>query len=405
MTSLLQVFRDFGGSMKARYRYLIIGVLFGCAFPLGALILEKLLNPNLSIFALHQQNPLLYMVHSAPIVLGGFSLVGGLYYEKSLITQNKLKNSYNQLKEISNHIKTDTEGIIKSGEAIHRDTDILERKSEKLYTSADSITQAALMQDEETQSLRSIFNTYNTRVLKQNEYLNALKVDIKNIENLQERVQKSLFNLEETSEETTRESKAVKEIVENTNHRANTVKEASHQIQNIAEDTSLLALNTSIEAARVGEAGKGFAVVADEIRKLSIETSGFSNRIIKEIEALVISSNQAQEKINDIDAYIQEQKSQVKALDDAFINISKATKTMGDLSEKLYKTSDIMRNHKESIDHSIDILNEKTKETTLQCDGILPIIDEEKALVKKINIVADELVVIADALTDTINNF
>ncbi|WP_193171048.1 methyl-accepting chemotaxis protein [Nisaea nitritireducens] len=81
---------------------------------------------------------------------------------------------------------------------------------------------------------------------------------------------------------------------------AQKVGEVTMIIADIAEQTNLLALNATIEAARAGEAGKGFAVVASEVKSLANQTAKATDEIAQQIKEIQDSTNTTAESIGEI---------------------------------------------------------------------------------------------------------
>jgi len=127
---------------------------------------------------------------------------------------------------------------------------------------------------------------------------------------------------EDTIEGMTRISQVVEQA-------ANTIKELGKSsekigtiievIDDIADQTNLLALNAAIEAARAGEHGRGFAVVADEVRKLAEKTQKSLSDISMNVQTLVQS-------MNDINGKIQLQNRSVEQITSAMAALEKNTR-------------------------------------------------------------------------------
>ena len=134
-------------------------------------------------------------------------------------------------------------------------------------------------------------------------------------------------------------------------------------IDDIADQTNLLALNAAIEAARAGEQGRGFAVVADEVRKLAERTTHATKEISHTIEAVQKGTQTAVENMQASTDRVKTGLEMTTQAGGSLSEIIAAARTVGDMVAQIATAATEQSSATEQIGRSIETITQVAHES------------------------------------------
>ena len=249
-------------------------------------------------------------------------------------------------------LKRTVEGLEQASSEVAAASGQVAQASQQL---AEASTQQAASLEETSASMEEMAGT-----VKQN-CLNA------------EECNRHMLQTHEKTREVHKSLRATKDVMVTISQSGESIKKIIRNIDEIAFQTNLLALNAAVEAARAGEAGKGFAVVADEVRNLAQRaaeaaktTDGLIGETAKQIEMGTVqiqetltkfydmgdSAKKVNELVSEIASASQEQAQGVIQINSAVAQMDKVVQSnaanaeeSASAAEELAAQAEVMKNH------------------------------------------------------------
>jgi methyl-accepting chemotaxis protein len=321
--------------------------------------------------------------------------------ELSRVTITLRDTMRSTIKEITDNAKA----LLEASQLLGTAADNTNGTMKDVRTAVSQVVDNSQLQAENSQSTSEQMKIMGDNITETSNEAELLSGNAASMQSSSEKASKTLLSLRQINEDVKKIIGEVQEQTNRTNESVKKIQAATTFINSIAEDTGLLSLNASIEAARAGDSGRGFAVVAEQIKNLSEQSNESSKEIEVTAEVLRADSEKAVQAMQQMQEIIASQSESMQetqqVVAEVIEEIASSMKSIAQIKESSGRLEGARNEVLQAVEHLSEISAENLDSTKSTYEQTEIVADTFKQVYNS----ADELKTIADKLVKSIEYF
>lgn len=335
-----------------------------------------------------------------------------LSIELARITSDEIGNINRDIDVMKENLKDFIKNILTQSEEtvnfVHHLTKASEENTNamnEISTSVEDLAKGASIQAQDSQQAVEKLSTLGQEIDKTSENSNNVRNYMNEVRQASKGGISAIDNLVERLKENIGVSKYISNNIKDLALKSSSIGNIVATINNIANETNLLALNASIEAARAGEAGKGFSVVADQIKKLAEQTEVATKNVKTIVEEMQGEISKAEENEEKSEIII---KNTSEASNEAINSFQVINKSVDEMINETYVLIESIKNideEKNSVHVFVENISSVSEETASSTEEVSAIVEQETVTINDLTTMSVKLESLAKNLKDEVNKF